>query len=70
MKVLKSGVEMTPGELIASKAGKACACSCQGGLDTGDMHGLGAEETICFCGCLETKTAHDSSYGFPHDYPY
>jgi len=51
MKVLKSGIEMTPEELKASKAGKACACSCQLGVDTENMWNIGAEATLCACGC-------------------
>jgi hypothetical protein len=70
MKILKSGIEMTPGELIASKAGKACACSCQGGADTNDFHSIGAEQSACFCGCLDSEEIYLGSRNYPRDYPY
>ncbi len=52
MKILKSGVEMTPEELISSKAGNACACACQEGFDTAQVHVDGSEENGCSCGCI------------------
>lgn len=68
MKILKSGVEMTPEELIASKAGKSCACSCQMGFDTNNMWVLGSEQTTCFCGCIEDGFNDGNTSA--HKYPY
>ena len=72
MKILKSGIEMTPEELIASKAGKACACSCQMGIDTNDMHTIGAEGTDCFCGCMPPPGEYtfDGAASSARSYPY
>jgi hypothetical protein len=70
MKILKSGVEMTPDELSASKAGKACACSCQLGFDTENMHLIGAEATTCVCGCIEPPGNYSSSGVWAYEYPY
>ena len=68
MKILKSGIEMTPEELKASKAGKACACSCQLGFDTENLWNFGAEETACECGCA--MAPFYGSWWSAYDYPY
>jgi hypothetical protein len=68
MKILKSGIEMTPEELIASKAGKACACACQEGFDTENLWGGGSEETECECGCIQGPFSGSASSA--RTYPY
>ena len=70
MKILKSGIEMTPEELIASKAGKSCACACQEGFDAENMWVLGSEQTTCYCGCIEPPGSSSGSGGLAYEYPY
>ena len=74
MKILKSGIEMTPEELNASKAGKACACGCQLGFDSEMLHGGGSEETACECGCINPPYPEPETYSgtanFAFGYPY
>jgi hypothetical protein len=67
-KIIQKHIEMTPEELIASKAGKACACACQEGFDTEVLHGGGAEETGCECGCIQLS--HFGTWNSASGYPY
>jgi len=63
MKILKSGIEMTPEELRESKAGKRCACSCQMSYDTADLHLIGDEDHSCYCGCIPPPGQPNTWYG-------
>lgn len=48
MKILKSGVEMTPKELNKLKGG-ACACGCN--FSAMGLSNSGEEGGDCYCGC-------------------
>jgi hypothetical protein len=53
MKILKSGIEMTPKELSASKGGAICACACQIGFISESLHASGEDNYGCYCGCIK-----------------
>jgi len=50
MKILKSGVEMTPEELRKSRGG-ACACGCSIGIGADSGTNGGDQGDTCFCSC-------------------
>jgi hypothetical protein len=60
MKILKSGIEMTPTELIRARGG-ACACGCSGGHNSGGGSWIGSEGGDCYCGC-EFCSPPDADY--------
>jgi hypothetical protein len=62
MRILKSRVEMTPEELIKSRAGQTCACACQEGFDSEQLFvnsEIGSPSS-CFCGCIDINTPESS----------
>ena len=69
MKILTSGIEMTPEELNASKAGKDCACACQTGFNTSDVFQVGSADHFCECGCIGRGTFFGSERS-ARSYPY
>jgi hypothetical protein len=50
MKILKSGIEMTPAELNKSRGG-ACACGCGWGYNGENLVSSGQSSKSCGCGC-------------------
>lgn len=50
MKVLKSGVEMTPEEMTKSRGGM-CACGCGVGRDADGPWVSSDNGTLCSCSC-------------------
>jgi hypothetical protein len=50
MKVLKSGIEMTPHELEKLRGGAACACGCGIGFSGDQLNASGSGG--CYCGCI------------------
>jgi hypothetical protein len=50
MKVLKSGVEMTPEEMQKNRGG-ACACGCGVGRDADSAWNGSNLGTNCYCNC-------------------
>lgn len=50
MKVLKSGVEMTPAELNKARGG-LCSCGCDIGYNGMHMNVLAQDTGGCYCGC-------------------
>jgi hypothetical protein len=68
MKILKSGIEMTPKELSATKAGNDCACACQTGFNTADIFQLGSGDHMCECGCM--RGTFNGSSRSARTYPY
>ncbi|NIM11499.1 MAG: hypothetical protein GTO45_16385 [Candidatus Aminicenantes bacterium] len=61
MKVLKSGIEMTPEELSKAKAG-ACACGCGWGYNGENLVSSAQSGKCCGCGCTEPKPPGFDSY--------
>lgn len=62
MKVLKSGIEMTPAEQKKIK-GAYCACGCGLGFNGENLCSMGGSG-VCTCGCFGTTiTAGDYSSG-------
>jgi len=53
LKVLKSGVEMTPQELRKVKGG-SCACGCEGGYSSSGLFMSSDGSGGCYCGCTTT----------------
>jgi len=73
MKVLKSGIEMTPEEMHQVKGG-SCACGCAGGFASIEAYYPSYEEGYCSCGCIElepdpTNPAYTSSANSAAGYP-
>ena len=54
MKVLKSGIEMTPEELEKVK-GSGCACGCDTGVDSSWLYGNSKSNGGCGCICLPSS---------------
>lgn len=71
MKILKSGVEMTPEELIESRGGATCACGCEGGFSSQQLWTSSKIGGGCICGCTTPSDAPDPSistvWGSPAD---
>ena len=60
MTILKSGVEMTPDELIELKGG-ACACGCSDSHNSSGISFVGVRGNDCDCGCEWCVPAHTSA---------
>ncbi len=58
MKVLKSGIEMTPKELQKAKGGM-CACGCEGGYNGEHMWTCSDSGGGCMCGCTTVLPGGD-----------
>jgi len=52
MKVLKSGVEMTPSELSKSRGGGSCACGCATGENVSVLSQGMKKDSTCGCTCI------------------
>lgn len=50
MKILKSGIEMTPAELNKIKGG-LCSCGCDIGFSGMRLNVLAEDKGGCYCGC-------------------
>lgn len=62
LKILKSGVELTPKELSAIRGG-TCGCGCEGGYTSGTLNVSGDEKGECYCGCTSGEHAYISAGG-------
>ncbi len=51
MKILKSGIEMTPSQLRKLRGG-ACACGCEIGFNGELLNVSGDEDNDCECSCI------------------
>jgi hypothetical protein len=67
LKILKSGVELTPKELSAIRGG-TCACGCEGGYSSGTLNASGDEKGECYCGCTSGEGAFNGSLGSAFTY--
>lgn len=68
MKILKSGIEMTPEEMIKTRGGR-CACGCEGGYVSGELWVIADENKECQCGCT-TSGAWNSPLVSAREYPF
>jgi hypothetical protein len=69
MKILKSGIEMTPKELNQIKGGW-CACGCEGGFNSHNLHASGSEDGECICGCTSGPDTWTSPEVSARTYPW
>ncbi len=63
MKVLKSGVEMTPEEMQKTK-GAMCACGCGIGVNSSSPFTGGSHGGDCFCACEPGDDLHNANTWF------
>jgi hypothetical protein len=59
MKILKSGIEMTPSELSKVRGG-GCACGCAPFVNGDALHDGGSEDSACSCICKGTGTSAEN----------
>ena len=69
MKVLKSGIEMTPPEMRKAKGG-ACACGCEGGYNGNNMWTSSDSGGGCMCGCTTILPDRQSVWQSPSGSAY